>query len=244
MNRLFAFGCSFTNYRWSTWADILGTQYGEYQNWGQAGAGNHYIFNSVMEADQRHQFGNGDTVIICWTNVMREDRYIKNRWVTLGNIMSTPIFTKEFVTDAVCERGNLIRDLAFVKSVHDLLTAKPTVTWRFISMCPMLQLDPWEKQECQDRDVVDVYQNILDAILPSFTKVLGHDYWNTDKHKRFQYAEGGVDYHPTPEEHLKYLDTVLPGWVTNQDTRVKIAQESINLNKDPNRSGMSKLKRL
>ena len=244
MNRLFAFGCSFTNYRWSTWADILGTQYGEYQNWGQAGAGNHYIFNSVMEADQRHQFGNGDTVIICWTNVMREDRYIKNRWVTLGNIMSTPIFTKEFVTDAVCERGNLIRDLAFVKSVYDFLTAKPTVTWQFISMCPMLQLDPWEKQECQDRDVVDVYQNILDAILPSFTKVLGHDYWNTDKHKRFQYAEGGVDYHPTPKEHLKYLDTVLPGWVTKAETRVKIAQESVNLNKDPRRSGMTRFYRL
>ena len=53
-----------------------------------------------------------------------------------------------------------------------------------------------------------------------------------------------MDYHPTPAEHLAYLDTVLPGWVTNQDTRVKIAQENVNLNKDPTRSGMTRFYRL
>jgi hypothetical protein len=244
MSRLFTFGCSFTNYRWSTWADILGAQYQEYQNWAQAGAGNHFIFNSVMEADQRQSFGPGDTVMVCWTNVMREDRYITNSWVTLGNIMTTPIFTKEFITDAVSVRGNLIRDLAFIKSVHDLLKSRKGVVWRFISMCPMLQLDPWETTCYQDQDVVAVYQNILDSILPSFTEVLGHEYWHRNKEKRFSYAEGKVDYHPTPEEHLAYLDTVLPGWVTNQEIRVKILEESVNLSKDPRRSGMSKVTRL
>ena len=244
MSRLFAFGCSFTNYRWSTWADILAPQYGEYQNWGQAGAGNHYIFNSVMEADQRYQFGNGDTVIICWTNVMREDRYIKNRWITLGNIMTSNMFTKEFVTDTVCERGNFIRDLAFIKAAQILCRSRPELTWRFISMCPMTQIDPWDNKKLEYGDCTDLYADALGDILPSFTNVLGHGYWNTDKAKRFQYPEGGVDYHPTPEEHLTYLDAVLPGWVTNQNTRVKIAQESINLNKDPRRSGMTRFYRL
>jgi hypothetical protein len=244
MKRLFTFGCSFTNYRWSTWADCLAPEFEYFENWGQAGAGNHYIFNSVMEADQRHEFSTGDTVIVCWTNVMREDRYIKDHWVTLGNIMTTPIFTKEFVTDAVCERGNLIRDLAFIKATHAMLTARSAVTCKFISMCPILQLDPWEQTQYQNHDAVDVYANVLDSILPSFTTVLGHEYWNTDRHKRFQYPEGGVDYHPTPNEHLTYLDTVLPGWVTKDETRVKIHEESLNLNKDPRRSGMTRVKRL
>jgi hypothetical protein len=63
MSRLFTFGCSFTNYRWSTWADILAPEFGEFYNWGQRGAGNHFIFNSVMEADQQNNFKDGDTVI-------------------------------------------------------------------------------------------------------------------------------------------------------------------------------------
>ena len=243
-NRLFTFGCSFTNYRWSTWADILGTQYNEYHNWGQVGAGNHYIFNSIMEADQRCNFDTGDTVIVCWTNVMREDRYIKNCWVTPGNIMTSTIFSKEFVTNAVCERGNLIRDIAMIKAVRTLLESKPGLSWKFLSLCPLRRVDPYGDTEMQYHDVFNLYANVTDCILPSYLDVLGDSYWNTNKEKRFRYPEGGVDYHPTPEEHLTYLDTVLPGWVTNQDTRVKIAQESVNLNKDPRRSGMTRFYRL
>jgi hypothetical protein len=46
MSRLFTFGCSFTNYRWSTWADCLAPEFDYFENWGQSGGGNHYIFNS------------------------------------------------------------------------------------------------------------------------------------------------------------------------------------------------------
>jgi len=244
MSRLFAFGCSFTNYRWSTWADCLAPEFNYFENWGQSGAGNHYIFNSVMEADQRYKFGEDDTVIVCWSDIMREDRYITNRWVTLGNIMTSNMFSKEFVTDSACERGNFIRDLAFINAVHILCKSRPGLNWRFISMCPITQLDPWDDKKLEHSDCTDLYANVLGDILPSFTDVLGHAYWNINKEKRFQYPEGGVDYHPTPEEHLKYLDTVLPGWVTKQETRVKIHEESINLNKDPRKTGMTKVTRL
>ena len=46
--RFFAFGCSFTNYYWPTWADIIGQDSNFYENWAQPGAGNHFIFNSIM----------------------------------------------------------------------------------------------------------------------------------------------------------------------------------------------------
>ena len=48
-NRLFTFGCSFTRSKNPTWADIVARQYDHYQNWGQAGAGNSFIFYSLME---------------------------------------------------------------------------------------------------------------------------------------------------------------------------------------------------
>ena len=38
MTRLFTFGCSFTQYWWPTWADILGYQHDFYENWGRCGA--------------------------------------------------------------------------------------------------------------------------------------------------------------------------------------------------------------
>jgi hypothetical protein len=244
MSRLFTFGCSFTNYCWSTWADCLAPEFDEFKNWGQAGAGNPYIFNSVMEADQQYVFNNTDTVVVCWTNIMREDRYVTNRWVTLGNIMTSNMFSKEFVTDAVCERGSLIRDMAMIKAVKTLLENKPGLTWRFLSLCSLRRPDPYNTAEMQHNDVFNLYANVIDFILPSYIDILGDAYWYTDKEKRFRYAEGGVDYHPTPEEHLKYLDTVLPGWVTKSETRVKIHEESINLNKDPRKTGMTKVTRL
>ena len=85
MSRLFAFGCSFTNYRWSTWADCLAPEFDSFENWGQAGAGNHYIFNSVMECDQRHNFGAGDTVVVCW---LERSRQVQKRkmWMDCGTM--------------------------------------------------------------------------------------------------------------------------------------------------------------
>lgn len=248
MSRLFTFGCSFTNYRWSTWADCLSPEFDYFENWGQSGAGNQYIFNSIMEADQHHHFGTEDTVVVCWTNVMREDRYIRDRWVTLGNIMTTPIFTKEFVSDAVCERGNLIRDIAMIKAVRTLLENRPELTWKFLSLSPLKRPDPYNNNEMAHQDVFNLYNNVIDCILPSFIDVLGHAYWNTDCDTRprhsAEYGVDKIDYHPTPAEHLAYLDAVLPGWVTKTKTRVKMHEESINLNKDPRKTGMTKVTRL
>jgi hypothetical protein len=218
MSRLFAFGCSFTNYRWSTWADILGAHYDEYQNWGQGGAGNHYIFNSVMEADQRNKFGAGDTVIVSWTNVMREDHYT-TKWQTYGNMYTTELYNQKFVKEKVSERGHLIRDAAYIKAVKVLLKSTQA-TWYFTSMDQIAwQMDQWDPEKKSfSPDVVDLYSDVFEGWLPSFREVLFPDGWAQRE-----------DGHPTPTEHLVWLDTVLPGSVTKQEVRVKIAQESEHL---------------
>ena len=216
--RLFAFGCSFTNYRWPTWADILGQQYAEFQNWGQAGAGNHYIFNAVQECDQRHRWQPDDTVVVCWTNIMRDDRYFEGRgWITLGNMTNTKIYTREFLAESVSERGNLLRDLAYIKAVKVLLQARG-VTWRFLQMCDIVQPDPYDDRRITHDDVIACYNDVVADLKPSYISVLGHEFWQHRQHQRRVDVNGGVDYHPMPVEHLEYLDTVLPGWV-NSDAR-------------------------
>ena len=82
-----------------------------------------------------------------------------------------------------------------------------------------------------DQDIFDLYSTVLNNIMPSYQQVLYPAGW---KHSD--------DPHPTPAEHLAYLDAVLPGWVTKTQTRVKMHEESINLNK--HRTGMSKVTRL
>jgi hypothetical protein len=230
MSRLFAFGCSFTNYRWSTWADCLAPEFDYFENWAQSGAGNHYIFNSVMEADQRHGFTTGDTVVVCWTNVMREDRYT-DRWQTLGNVTTCPVYNKDYVRDAVTERGCLIRDLAMIKATQVLLKQKHNINWKFLSMCAIDHSQQFDDSASQHQDVLALYQGVLNNIMPSYREIVFQQGWRSSG-----------DPHPTPAEHLAYLDAVLPGWVTKEETRVKIHEESINLNK--HRTGMSKVTRL
>ena len=234
MHRLFTFGCSFTNYRWSTWADCLAPEFDYFENWGQAGAGNHYIFNSVMECDQHNHFGAGDTVIVCWTGIHRDDWYVNGKWQTLGNMHTCPIYNPEYLKTHVDDRGYLIRDFAFIKAAKTLLENCQGVTWKFMSMMEIASMPFPDDNTSEHRDVMRLYEDVYHAMGPSYQKVLFPNGWpNRDG-----------DQHPSPEEHLAYLDTVLPGWVTNESTRVKMQQESINLNKDPRKSGLAKVTRL
>lgn len=226
MTRLFAFGCSFTNYRWSTWADCLASEFDHFENWGQSGGGNGYIFNSVMEADQRNCFGAGDTVIVCWTGHMRDDRYAEGKWHTIGNIFTCPIYDTNYVKTHVDDRGYMIRDLAYIKAVKTLLESRPGLRWKFISMVTWQSVPIYQ-------DVIELYQDCVDAIAPGYDQVLFSGRWPDRE-----------DPHPTPIEHLAYLDAVLPGWVTKESTRVIMREESVNLNKNPRKSGMTQVTRL
>jgi hypothetical protein len=249
--RLFTFGCSFTNYRWSTWADCLAPEFDYYENWGQSGAGNHYIFNSIIEADLRNQFNSGDTIVVCWTDIMREDRYIK-KWQTLGNIIHTPIYLKEYITETIVPRGCLIRDLAFIQATKLLFESRPGIVWKFLSMCPITYESLWDTDNLENiQDVINLYQDAINSIQPSFQNILRPLGWG-GPYPGWCEKNRNSDPHPNPVEHLKYLDSILPGWVIKEETRTEMLLETKLLeenkykleNHRPRRSGMCKLKRL
>ena len=231
MSRLVAFGCSFTNYHWSTWADILAPVFDTMENWAAAGAGNHFIFNAVMEADQRQRFGPGDTVIVCWSNVMREDRYLDDRgWVTLGNLAHSNIYTKEFVANAVSQRGFMIRDLAMIKAVKTLLESRPGVVWKFVSICPIDQRDNYDDTKFNWPDVFALYRDVIESMGISYQDVLGTNWWLHNPEHRFR-QDQAVDYHPTPLEHLTFVESAFPEYPVSDIVRHDLALESQNLKK-------------
>tara|TARA_A100001037_G_scaffold139406_1_gene126356 strand:- start:2430 stop:3167 length:738 start_codon:yes stop_codon:yes gene_type:complete len=89
-NRLFTFGCSFTNYTWYTWADIINYDLGiPYQNWGISGIGNRGIHARLIECNIKNKLTKKDLIIVQWSSWSREDRYINNSWQVGGNIFSS-----------------------------------------------------------------------------------------------------------------------------------------------------------
>ena len=91
MRRLFTFGCSLTQFFYPTWADLLIWHLGEStdtsENWGKSGAGNQFIFTRLMEADSIFNFTKDDLIVIQWTSMYRDDRWIEGTgWHNAGNL--------------------------------------------------------------------------------------------------------------------------------------------------------------
>lgn len=227
MNRLFTFGCSFTQYwRWPTWADALGRQAPWFENWGLCGAGNCYMFYSLMECYQRYRLGPSDLVFVMWTNTSREDRYVQDRWLEGGNVywLAGNPLGESYIRQFACERGYLMRDLAVISACKKLLES-----WgcghRFFSMVPLRRSnhdsdlgDNLALASTQDQDVRDLYDDVLGSIEPSvYETVFRGDWWSRPGIADHNDATRR-DFHPTPLEHIEYLDAVMPGHITD-DTR-------------------------
>jgi|Laugresbdmm110sn_1035088.scaffolds.fasta_scaffold03116_2 hypothetical protein len=208
--RFFAYGCSYTTYAWPTWADLLGRQYLEYFNYGQPGAGNQFIFNAVMESDERHKITKDDLVIVQWSGPSREDRYKDNKWLTQGGVAN--YYTGPEMTKFFDFRGFVIRDLALIKATKCFLD-NAGCDYRFISMVPFDSNN--EYQDISNADVADVcehYMNIIKLIKTSYIEVLG-DYGQI--RPRTLHGINITDNHPLPSEHYKYLQTVLPEFLVD-----------------------------
>ena len=212
MQRLFTFGCSFTQYwRWPTWADAMGREYDHFENWGICGSGNSLIFYSLIECHQRNQIKPEDTVYIMWTNTSREDRYIKDRWIEGGNVYwsAGSSLPKGYVENFTCERGFLIRDLTTITATKQLLTSIGC-KWKFMSMVPLdrtnLDSDLGSNPDdvvTEDQDVRDLYQDALSSISPSVYQVLFNGNWRSRPGIPDNYNNKTRDFHPTPLEHLE-----------------------------------------
>ena len=236
IKRLFTFGCSFTDYLWPTWANILGYEFreAEFYNFGKSGAGNHYIFNMLMQADAVYNFTHEDLIIVQWTNVGREDRYFhpgskvfeagsdrdRGGWVTPGNIYSQGTYDQEWIEKYFSEYGALVRDLAFIKAASEMLRHK--AQWHFLQMNELIHyVNQWDDSLKVEPDkhtskvfgknlrvdqLRDIYKETISNLKPSFYSVLYNNNW-TKKFKadRKLVNKNFQDGHPHPLEHYDYL---------------------------------------
>ena len=208
--RFFAFGCSFTRYNWPTWADIIGHVTPEYYNYAQSGGGNLFISNSIVEANLKHNFTTNDLIIVMWTSICREDRYKNGLWSTPGNIYAEGVFEpKKFVEDWADNRFYLMRDLAIIEQSHAYLKSLPCD----FDMLKMIEFedtsggrDSPEYNE-GNPDVLDFYHTTTQKVKPSIHEVIYNGEWKPLEISGWGDKGQTADYHPTPLNYLKYLES-------------------------------------
>jgi hypothetical protein len=220
MSRLFTLGCSFTQYwRWPTWADALGREFDHFENWGLCGAGNSYILWSLIECNQRNKLNKDDEVWVMWSNTSREDRYVGDRWLEGGNVYwsAGSALPSEYVKKFACERGYLIRDLANIAAAKQLLDHWGC-RYRFLSMVPFaktneqagLGYNPDDVKQ-ENQDVRELYADVLNTIGPSVLDVVFKGDWQSRSGIKCNFDPKRRDFHPTPLEHVEYLEKIAPG---------------------------------
>lgn len=163
--RLFTFGCSFTNYNYPTWADIIGFHYPIYENWGKPSQGNSFILSSVIEADKRNNFNKDDDILILWSGIDRFDFYQFGNWTVKH--MAYP----HNDTFSCCPDGYEILSSTFKSACHGYLDNKEV---NFRSM-------DWQGP-CINKDIDRLFDLSSDIEQVKFQQ-------NTKKTKRFDYVE-------------------------------------------------------
>lgn len=128
MSRLFTFGCSFTQYQWPTWANIVALdQEKELYNFGLAGLGNVGINQRILEADCKFNFQPNDEIMIMWTSWCREDKIAEFDYTCGGSIFNKPASIKWFrenwsYIDTIVKNSNAV--------IYSNLAYKQNISWQ------------------------------------------------------------------------------------------------------------------
>ena len=233
-SRLFTFGCSFTKYHWATWADILGQEFTEHQNWGQTGGGNLFIVCSLIEAIQRGSINEKDTVVIMWSSPGREDRWVNGEWITPGSIYNQNVYPKDWVDKFADPTGYLIRDAALISSAIKVLD-NIKCKYYMLSMMPFEIINDADISIIQkikskfnlvsgaeqnnisslssdQADIFELYQSSIDKIRSSmFETVFNNDWYSRTGFKtktwiETSYKESKESWAPHWPEYENFID--------------------------------------
>jgi len=209
--RLFTFGCSYVDWTWPTWADMLGRSY-DFQNWAVRGSGNRAIAQRLSEAILSQKIGPGDLVIVQWTHFHRFDHHATGltefgNWSMSGNIHSCAVMIR-WVLESWQEKSYAMYSLNEIHSAMALLES--TGCEYYITSGPDLRKD---YQHFDDLRIYDVLWEKYDWLEPiqEFTDSTGYK-GTTLKRKIMNWTFNKLtpttttDPHPNPEHHLMWLE--------------------------------------
>ena len=228
MSRLFTFGCSYTNYPWKTWADILGEEYDEFTNYGKMNGGNDQIFFKIIKAHKEHKFTKEDTVAVCWTHALRKDEYKINKWVHKERPPVEDMGWKSWFKAGINVDEQWHKTLCYISAANILLsTISKYICFSVVDYGlgnDELLTMPWSNTNTDQVFAKEINQ-FADK---NFDSVLGIAHDQECKHRisldiRPQDPSGGLDDHPTPKEHLHFLENIMKISIS-ESTKQKVEQ--------------------
>lgn len=225
MNRLFTFGCSFTNYNWAMWPEIVRFQHQPkvFKNYGMCGAGNQYIAHQVSLANAEHQFTPDDMVMICWTHVFRKDWFLptgpihtmfrgdpeSNEWQCEGNVFHPSLLNALMPSELQILSDYLARDLNYIYLTINMLNAMgiPNHQMQIVNVTQRIDDDPlhsFDQDEVNHPQLKPLVEFCEQNITESYDNLI--NVWPIWFNEFPQDAETKrCDYHPMPMDHIKYL---------------------------------------
>jgi hypothetical protein len=199
--RFFAFGCSFTNNSWPTWANLIAkeTVNAKFYNFGMSGAGNIFISNRISEMNNRFKFCETDLVMVMWSTFVREDRFI-DRWESHGSIFCADFYDNSFKKKYFDYKGYVIRDLALIDLTYNYLNSLPCDSYQMLTTTP--SKDEYSGTDKDNKfineEILPVYQNLLDKFKITYYE---HYPWNEE----IRTDSGHYDTHPSPMIAYNFL---------------------------------------
>jgi hypothetical protein len=137
MGNLHTFGCSYTWFRYPTYADYLAPYFDKHYNLGQPGGGNRGIFNKIVKHIIEDKIKYGDTVIIQWSSLIREDRIFNERWIAGGTITNSQYYDKEWIEKYYTPEQQTLELISYITTILPLLRSKTNnIKWFYM-------LEPW-----------------------------------------------------------------------------------------------------
>lgn len=113
--RCFTFGCSFTEWNWPTWADIIAYQTNmPVYNGGLMGLGNVGILHRIVEYDLKYHFNSDDLILVMWTTWSREDRYLNGEWQAHGSVFNNHLYDKNFLKKYWSWENDIIKNASAI----------------------------------------------------------------------------------------------------------------------------------
>jgi len=221
-NRLFTFGCSCTGYHFPTWAELLGTQYKEFYNFGLSGMGNRFIQQMVFEADHHKKFTPEDTVLVMFTSFLRNDVWLRDsKWPSRGPVFlptNKDIYNLWWFKKHWSLEWGLMDSWSSVNAVKNLLDIRG-VKYKFMTAMPLegnLQ-EGTTDSNIFEYDVSDFnYAHLLDVTYPVWYMSDNYGFSKNDLYYTIIDDKKDIDLHPTIEMYAKYINEFLPEFDNDQ----------------------------
>lgn len=228
-DRFIAIGCSFTNYRWYTWADIISLEMpnAEYINLGKSGAGNQYIFTQLNQAIVSLNLTERDFVAIMWSGFYRDDKYITGyhaNWCTPGNLFTQDEYPQEYIDRFVDLRGYAVRDLALIDTATRVLETQPFDSIQMMGIPYQLQAyHSGIANDLEMEDLFSAYSRLDNFLLPDLSYYINPEKWVNE----YKYLDGNgnmyEDYHPSAIKYAGYVEHL--GIKLSAETMEKVQSE-------------------